>query len=205
MSVAISEAGGEYGAVVVSGANRTIGASAIGQRWAALWACKVLLLQNEIPEDVNLAAAGMARAMGARILLNAAPARELSPALLDLVDVLVVNRVEAQMLSGKREPEDAARALHSPARDVVVTLGGEGMLLMPCNGTMSRFAALNVSMISSHGAGDFFCGAMAARLAGGDDLAAALRFACAAAALLVSTPAEHQHEITAACVQRLLG
>ena len=62
MSVAITEAHGEYGAVVVSGANLTIDPAAIVTAWAPLWNCKVLLLQNEIPEAVSLAAARMAKA-----------------------------------------------------------------------------------------------------------------------------------------------
>jgi len=95
MSVAITEAAGEYGAVVVSGANLSIDPATVASRWAALWDCRVLLLQNEIPEAVSLAAAAAARARGARIVLNAAPARRMSAAFLALVDVLVVNRVEA--------------------------------------------------------------------------------------------------------------
>lgn len=204
MSVAISEASGEYGAVVVSGSNRTIDVATVSSRWAALWSCKVLVLQNEVPEEVNLLAARLARESGARIVLNAAPARELSPALLDLVDILVVNRIEARMLSGMSKPEAAAQALHSLSRDVVVTLGGEGLLFMPRCGAMSRIEALKVNMISSHGAGDFFCGALAARLVAGGDLPSALRFASAAAALLVSTPVGGQAEITAASVARLM-
>ena len=60
MSVAISEADGEYGAVVVSGANLTINAQAIATRWESLWHAKVLLLQNEIPEAVSRTAARLA-------------------------------------------------------------------------------------------------------------------------------------------------
>jgi ribokinase len=134
MSVAISEAAGEYGAVVVSGANLTIDAAAIASRWAGLWQAKVLLLQNEIPEAVSLAAARLAKAHGARIILNAAPARAMSAALLDLVDILVVNRVEAAMLSGEEDPGRALQKLHAPSRDVVLTRGGDGLLLMARDG-----------------------------------------------------------------------
>lgn len=57
MSVAIEQDDGEYGAVVVSGANLGIDAAALAADWASLWQAKVLLLQNEVPEAVNLAAA----------------------------------------------------------------------------------------------------------------------------------------------------
>lgn len=186
MSVAITEADGEYGAVVVSGANLTINAEAIATRWESLWHAKVLLLQNEISEVVNRAAARHARENGARIILNAAPAREMSQGFLNLVDVLVVNRVEARMLAGSEEPDRALAALHTPKRDVVLTRGGEGLVLMTRQGVRVDVPALPVKVISSHGAGDCFCGALAARLAMGDEIEFACRFASAAAARFVA-------------------
>lgn len=186
MSVAISEAAGEYGAVVVSGANLTIDADAVAAGWAKLWDAKVLLLQNEIPEAVSLSAARAAKAKGARIVLNAAPARQMSDAFLGLVDVLVVNRVEAAMLSGTEDMAKALAALHSTTRDVVLTRGGDGLMLMTRDGKRTDIPALPVTLVSSHGAGDCFCGALAARLAAGDGIEAACRFATEAAGTFVS-------------------
>lgn len=201
MSVAISEAAGEYGAVVVSGANLTIDAGAIASRWAALWAAKVILLQNEIPEAVSLAAARAARNGGARVILNAAPARRMSPAFLSLVDVLVVNRVEAAMLSGEDDPALALAALARPGLDVVLTRGGDGLQAAVSDGSRFELAALPVKLISSHGAGDCFCGALAARLAKGDDTRTACRFATVAAGLFVSTPEDRQHLLDTSAVE----
>ena len=187
MSVAISEAAGEYGAVVVSGANLTIDPSTIATRWAPLWDAKVLLLQNEVPEAVSLTAAECARATGARVILNAAPARAMSPEFLGLIDVLIVNRVEAAMLSGEDDPARALAGLHSASRDVILTRGGEGLMGMTREARRIDIAALPVKLVSSHGAGDCFCGALAARIAIGDDLEAACRFANEAAGRFVST------------------
>jgi ribokinase len=187
MSVAISEAAGEYGAVVVSGANLSIDAAAIAPAWSSLWEAKVLLLQNEVPEAVSLAAARAARSRGAQIVLNAAPARKMSAEFLSFVDVLVVNRVEAAMLSGTEDMGKAITALHSPARDVVLTRGGDGLMLLTRDGRRTDIPALAVKLISSHGAGDCFCGALAARLAAGDGIEAACRFATEAAGRFVST------------------
>jgi len=186
MSVAITEKAGEYGAVVVSGANLTIDADEIATRWESLWQAKVLLLQNEIPEAVNLAAARKARANGARIILNAAPAREMSPLFLSTIDVLVVNRVEARMLTGTEDPSKALPALHTSRRDVVLTRGADGLSLMTRDGARADIPALPVKVVSTHGAGDCFCGALAARLAAGDDLEFACRFASAAAGRFVA-------------------
>lgn len=185
MSVAIEEEGGEYGAVVVSGANRGIATSGLAERWAPLWEAPVLLLQNEVPEEVNLAAARAAKAKEARVVLNAAPARVSSPDLLGLVDVLVVNRVEARLLTGS-ESEDALRELHAPSRDVILTLGAEGLLLMTRAGKLARVPPTPVEARSSHGAGDMFCGALGARLASGNPIGDACAFASRAAARFVA-------------------
>ncbi len=205
MSVAISEAKGEYGAVAVSGANLTIDAVAIAEAWAPLWEAKVLLLQNEIPEAVSIAAARAARAEGARVVLNAAPARAMSAEFLGLVDVLVVNRVEAEMLSGRRHAEAAIEALGNPARDIVLTRGGDGLLLLTRKGNFHNFPALPVKLLSSHGAGDCFCGVFAACLAQGAGLEAACRTASIAAGLFVSTPETEQHIIDADRVRQAGG
>ncbi len=186
MSVAITEARGEYGAVVVSGANLTIDADEIATRWEALWQTKVLLLQNEIPEAVSLAAARHARANGARIILNAAPAREMSALFLSSIDILVVNRVEARMMTGTDDPDRALPALHTLRRDVVLTRGADGLSLMTRDGARTDIPALPVKVVSTHGAGDCFCGALAARLAAGDGLEFACRFASAAAGRFVA-------------------
>ncbi len=182
MSVAIEEPGG-YGAVIVSGANLRIDPAAI-EPPAGL---RLLLLQNEIPEAANLALARRARATGARVILNAAPARPLSPALRALTDILVVNRVEAADMAGEdAAPEAAARALAAGGPGaVIVTLGAEGLVLA-AEGAAAASPAFPVSARSSHGAGDMFVGALAARLHEGAPLAEAARFAQAAAALFVS-------------------
>ena len=205
MSVAITEAAGEYGAVVVSGVNLTIDAQDIATRWASLWQAKILLLQNEIPEAVSFTAARLARANGARVILNAAPARAMSAEFLDLVDVLVVNRVEAAMLSSKDDAESALAALHAPKRDVVLTRGGDGLIGMTRDGNRFAIPALPVKLISSHGAGDCFCGALAARLAAGDALIAAATFASTAAGLFVSTPEDKQNQIGPEAVRAALS
>jgi sugar/nucleoside kinase (ribokinase family) len=95
-----------------------------------MWRCltgAVVVLQNEVPEAVNLRVAAAAGA--ARVVLNAAPAREVDARLMARVDVLVVNRGEAAALAGTGDPEAAAVALRAKGPDVViVTLGGEGLV-----------------------------------------------------------------------------
>ncbi|MCB1380168.1 MAG: ribokinase [Alphaproteobacteria bacterium] len=203
MSVAIEEQAGEYGAVVVSGTNLAIEPGTITRDWAALWTCKVLLLQNEIPEAVNLAAATLARNAGATIILNAAPARPMADSLFGLIDVLIVNRVEAAMMTGTTDRSVALQRLHARGCDVVLTLGGDGLEVMTREGERIAIPALAVEFLASHGAGDCFCGALAARIAQGDDLLAACRFARNAAGLFVSTPEDAHDQMTPAAVTAL--
>ena len=186
MSAAILRDGGDYGAVIVSGSNLRLEPVAVAEQWKAVGGAKVLILQNEIPEPANLAAAGAANADGAFVIMNAAPARAMASALLDQIDCLVVNRIEADMLSGVpvRDPADAASALSKiggRVKNVIVTLGGEG-LVIKSDDTISPIAAKRVKVVSSHGAGDCFVGALAAKIASGASLTEAAEFANTAAA-----------------------
>lgn len=191
MSAAIVQDDGDYGAVIVSGANLLIDAAGLADNWRALGGARVLVLQNEVPESVNIAAAMVARAAGASVILNAAPARAMSDALLSAIDVLVVNRVEAAILSGcevfDRDSAFAAlKALVAPGRSVIVTLGGAGVVTLPAGATPIFTPPKAVEVVSTHGAGDCFIGAFAARIAKGDRIDQAAAFANDVAADFVS-------------------
>ena len=192
MSVAIVDAKGDYGAVIVSGANLATAPEGVAACWAYLGGARVLVLQNEIPHGVNVAAAQAARRAGALVVFNAAPARDCGTDLLDLVDVLVVNRIEAEMLSGRPVHDRPGAlavmmALGANRRTVIVTLGGEGLVVAPAREAPIEMASLPVAAVSTHGAGDCFVGALAARLAAGNDVVEACRFANEAAGTFVST------------------
>jgi ribokinase len=191
MSVALQEADGDYAAVVVSGANREIDEVQVADEAPTIRDSRVLLLQNEIAERANAAAARIAREAGVTVVHNAAPARP-AGALADLVDVLVVNTVEAEQFgAGAIDDLDAAaraaRTLVEQCPAVVVTAGGSGVAAATAEGSIS-LPPHAVERVETHGAGDVFTGALAARIAAGEPLDAALRYANAAAALHVGTP-----------------
>jgi ribokinase len=191
MSAAIVRDDGDYGAVIVSGANLRLEPKAVAQQWKAVGGARVLVLQNEIPAPANLAAAGAAHADGAFVIMNAAPARVMARELLDQIDCLVVNRIETEMLSGDpvRNPTNAASALSkigARIRNVIVTLGGEGLVFKSADGAISTISAKKVEVSSSHGAGDCFVGALAAKVAAGVPLPEAAEFANARAAAHVA-------------------
>jgi len=173
--IAVDESG-ENTIIVEAGANALLELS--DEDAAAIAAAQVLVLQLEIPLDTVIAAARGARASGTRVLLNAAPIRELPPELLDNVDILVVNEHEGAFLS---RGADVGRL----APVVIVTLGAAGAIAHETVGNGVAVHAPKVSAVDATGAGDTFCGALAARLAEGGTLDEGLRFAVAAASLSV--------------------
>ena len=193
MSVAIFDADGDYGAVIVSGANLSLGEADVAAASDLLARTGVLVLQNEVPDAANAKVAAAARAAGARVLLNAAPARALSAELQANVDILVVNAVEAADVSGREVtgPSDAlgvAAELAQRFLHVVVTLGGDGLVYAGADEAPYALPAVPVRLVSTHGAGDEFIGVLAAGLVRGEAMRPALEAANAAAARLVSTP-----------------
>lgn len=133
----------------------------------------VLLMPLELPLDVVAAAVEAGAARGARVILNLAPFAPLPAAVLAACDPIVVNEYEAQLL------ERAGTA----APSVVETLGTRG----------SRWGdvqvpSLPVPVVDTTGAGDAYCGTLAARLSMGDDAETAMRAASEAAARCVQHP-----------------
>jgi ribokinase len=198
MSAAIVDANGDYGAVVVSAANLEIEADKISVPHGT----DILCLQNEIPEAANLAVAQYAN--GARVILNGAPARALPDPLVALIDILIVNRIEAEDLTGLNLPENMARALAARGvQTVIVTLGADGLVL--CDGAqILTMSAIPTRVVSTHGAGDMFVGALAAELAEGADLHTALIFAQQAASLHVGTAIDMRAGLNRRMVQDAL-
>jgi len=177
---------GENCIAVVAGANALADPGAVPD--SALGPSTLLVLQQEVPPQANAALLARARSLGARAMLNAAPAGELDPRLLGLLDVLIVNEGEASILSRvlgwPTEPEGFASAaieLHA-ALSVVVTLGAQGALAADHRG-LWRAAAAAVEVVDTTGAGDAFVGALAAAIERGDEIGAALRFGVAAGSL----------------------
>ncbi len=186
MSVAIQDADGDYAATIVSGANLQISTAALAD--AAVWeGVKVLILQNEVPEAINHAAATEARKRGIPTLVNAAPFRDLGREFRRLVDILVVNAVEAEMMGSEpvcclHSAADAAKFLAVQFETVIITAGSKGLAAWGADDDRLQLPAEKVNVVSSHGAGDAFIGTLAAQLAFGNGLEQACRVASMAAA-----------------------
>jgi len=140
-----------------------------------------LLLQLETPVDVVTAFAHAARDAGVVVVLNAAPAQPLPPALLDAVDILIVNEGELAAISGVPGDIDAALA-RIAVPTVIVTLGEQGCCARH-HGEPLRIPAFAVQALDTTAAGDTFCGVLVAALSQGATLVDALHRASAAAAI----------------------
>ena len=189
-SVAVVGADGEYGAVVVSAANRTLSPDGFALPKGA----GILVLQNEVPEAVNRAVAAEARDHGATVVLNAAPMRSMALEMMWLTDLLIVNRIEAGELFGTPihtagdALEAAERAATGVDGEMIVTLGSDGLVHRALGGGVRHHAVPPVPVVSAHGAGDVFVGALCARMAARARMEDAIAYAQAAAARFVSTP-----------------
>jgi ribokinase len=203
----VDEQSGDNAIVVVAGANGAMDAPCVALAEEAIRAAAVVVLQFEIPMDGVVAAADIARDGGAQVVLNPSPAATLPDRLVGLIDVLVVNETELAALGpGNDDHVDEARAVAQrwELGAVVVTLGARGALAVTARGQF-RVAPHQVEVVDTVGAGDAFCGALAAALAAGEDLAGAVVRGNAAGALACTVRGAVPAMPTAAAVDRLLA
>ncbi|WP_368397160.1 ribokinase [Streptomyces sclerotialus] len=182
-------ADGDNSIVVSLGANAALTPEDIAAAHKVIAGAAVVSLQLEIPMESVEAAAAAAGEAGTRVVLNPSPAPEsLAPGLLAAADPLVVNEHEARRISGAGAggPAEWARALRElGARSVVVTLGGDGAYVLDADGE-AVVPGVKVTAVDTTGAGDAFTGALAVRLARGESLAAAARYAVRVGAAAVT-------------------
>ncbi len=194
------DAHGENNIILSSGANGKLSAADMNAGLAGAAAGSGadglggVLLQNEIPWETTSAAVRQARAFGATVYLNPAPARKVEDEVLALVDVLVVNETEAAAISGmevaSRENAEAAAEwlLNRGVGEVIVTLGAAGVIYASKEGERVSVPAFRVEAVDTTAAGDTFIGAYAATREQGSSVQEALRWANAAAAIAVTRP-----------------
>jgi ribokinase len=200
---------GENMIAVAPGANAELEADAVTEALArlAIGRGDVVLAGNEIPVSAVRAALAAGRTAGARTIFNPAPSAGVDRSLLELVDVLVPNRLELSQIVAAdsrragRTPDSGAAAerlasaLLAPSGDgpavreaVVVTLGAAGAIVVRADRPPLEVLAEPVAAIDTVGAGDTFVGVLAADLASGRTLDEAVRRAVVAAGLSTTRP-----------------
>jgi ribokinase len=177
---------------VIPGANALLGphdADAVLE----LTTARLLLLQCEVPMAAIMRAAAIVHESGGKVVLNPAPVCPLPDALWPLVDVLVVNEIEAATLASMTvndvgSAHEAALALRMRGPAIaIVTLGSDGVIVADQQGCR-HFAALRVQAIDTTAAGDTFIGALCAAYVAGESIDPAVARGIQAAALCVTRP-----------------
>ncbi|MFV0528522.1 MAG: ribokinase [Lachnospiraceae bacterium] len=186
----VSESG-ENEIVIDFAANNEVSKSDIDELIPHLKECRLLLMQLEISMDTVAYAAKKCKEIGIDFVLNPAPFSTLEPGLLEYCSYLIPNQTEARLLLGMEtddsiEDEEVARQiLEKGAKNVIMTLGGEGALIANESG-VKRIAGQKVEVVDTTGAGDTFCAAFCVALSRDKSEQEAVRFANAAAGLAVT-------------------
>ena len=179
---------GENVIVVVAGANGEVTADDAEHTVAAMAPGDILMLQLEIPADAVEAALKAARARGIQSVINLAPLTPDARRLGAMADVLIANETEFELFADRTgltssEREEAMLALHAASgQTLIVTLGADGVVAIR-DGEITRAAGLSIEPVDTVGAGDTFCGYLAASLDAGLAFTDALRRAAVAGSL----------------------
>jgi ribokinase len=195
---------GQNSIVIAGGANDLLSPAHIDAAQGLIEQADIVVLQLETPMDTVVHAIKLARSLGKTVVLNPAPAASLPQGVLELVDYLIPNEIEAAMLAGV-SPEGAdvkalAGALQKQGSDnVIITLGSKGVHAALYGGDYT-FPAEAVQAVDTTAAGDTFIGGFVAGLASGMDEAEAIQQGQRAAAWSVTKPGAqtsipHLHEL----------
>jgi ribokinase len=182
---------GENYLSVAPGANYKLTPCMIRSLASLLEDAAIVLLQYEVTPESLYAAIDVCFALGKPVMFNLAPARALDQSVLSRIAYLVVNETEAEWLCGfpVDAPDRVMKAvdmlLRTGAKRVVLTLGAGGVFLASAD-LRKHVPAFRVEAVDTTAAGDVFCGALAVAVVEGQPLAAAARFAAAAAAISVT-------------------
>lgn len=183
---------GDNSIVIAQRANLKLSAEDVYKAKDAFTNAKVVMLQLEVGFEANIAAAKMAREVGAMVHLNPAPAPadgKIPDELWELIDVITPNQTEVALLSGMEVTDlhtavDAAQTLKGKGPQVIlVTLGEEGAVLLEHDNPPEIYKPYKVNSVDATAAGDAFCGALAATWAIGMVMDKCVKRACAAGAL----------------------
>lgn len=172
---------GDYCSTIIKGANYLINTEDITD--SLFYGQPLVILQSEIPADVVEYIIHVASNHHCRIILNNAPARNISESALNLVDYLVVNETEACFMVGNDvssvdEAHTCAIELNKRVKgQVIITLGEKGAVLSQSNVTQHFPAVFCPDVVDTTGAGDSFIGGIAYSIVNGYSLTDAIPFA----------------------------
>ena len=193
-AILVEEGSGNNAIIIAPGAAGRIAPEDVRAEADVIAGASVFVTQLEQPVGAALEALRIARGGGAVTVLNPAPAAEIPAEMVALADYVTPNESEAEGLTGVHvgsvaDAERAARALCAMgAGAAIITLGENGSFVFDGDVGVHVPAITAGPVVETTGAGDAYNGGFAAALAEGADLAGAVRFATATAALSVTRP-----------------
>ncbi|HEY5521073.1 MAG TPA: ribokinase [Candidatus Limnocylindrales bacterium] len=184
IALIIVDGRGQNQIAVASGANARVDGRFVSKALRDSPVAGSVLLSNfEVRDDAVVAGAQFGAASGMTLLVNPAPARAIASELIALRPILIPNELEAEALTGERDPVAAGRLLAArTGNTVIVTIGARGAVIVTTS-AVEHIPVPYVEVLDTTGAGDTFCGALAAEIAAGSDLSTAARVAVRAASL----------------------
>ncbi len=160
-SIWVDAAGGNA-IVLAAGANGRVDIEYVERRLKRIIEADVILLQLEIPIETVAFLLGVLPPAEPLVVLDPAPAHDLSALPLSRIGVLTPNEAELRVVSGDDDLEAGARRLlDAGIENVVCTVGGEGAVWFASGGSVARSPAPKVNVVDTTAAGDAFAGALA--------------------------------------------
>lgn len=195
--VALIDESGQNQITVHAGANALLTPAHIAAQTSAIKQASLVYSSFESPDSAIEKMFSLAGEAGRLTVLNPSPYRPLTPALLAVCDVLIMNQSEAAAWlevpeSALASREAAYTTLHDlkftqryPGTTLIITLGCQGAIALLDDGSWHQHAAYPATVVDSLGAGDAFASALLASLLQSADVTQALKQGCASASMLI--------------------
>ena len=178
---------GENSIIVNSGSNSDLRANHIDENIDIIKTSEIMLLQQEIPASTIQHACMIGKKCGLTIIMNPSPLKPSFDIKQFPCDILILNEIEAQQLSGKDNPIESFEVFDSfGVETVIITRGAQTVLYKHLTDPIKQFQPPKVQAIDTVGAGDTFAGTFAASLLRNESLHKSIQFASVAASISVT-------------------